>query len=70
MRTGANSSLTELGSALGAPSWTLGLSPFHHVGLVPAEPFKVTAALIMLAIAAIASLAATRIFERRDLTGT
>jgi ABC-2 type transport system permease protein len=60
----------EFGSALGAPAWTLDLSPFHHVGLVPAEPFKAAAAVIMLAIAAIASLAATRIFERRDLTGT
>jgi ABC-2 type transport system permease protein len=60
----------EFGSALGAPSWTLGLSPFHHIGLVPTESFKPAAAVTMLAIAAIASLAATRIFERRDLTGT
>jgi len=60
----------EFGSALGAPAWTLDLSPFHHVGLVPAESFKAAAAVIMLAIAAIASLAAVRLFERRDLTGT
>jgi ABC-2 type transport system permease protein len=60
----------EFGSALGAPSWTLALSPFHHVGLVPAESFKAAAAVIMLGIAAIATIAATRIFERRDLTAT
>lgn len=58
------------GSLLGAPAWTVDLSPFHQVGLVPAEPLKAVAAVIMLAIATVASLAAMRIFERRDLTGT
>lgn len=58
------------GALLGAPAWTLDLSPFHQIGLVPAQPFKATAAVIMLAIAALATLAAARIFERRDLTGT
>lgn len=57
------------GSLLGVPRWTLSLSPFHEVGLVPAESFKAVAAVIMLAIAGMASLAAARIFERRDLTG-
>jgi energy-coupling factor transporter ATP-binding protein EcfA2 len=57
------------GSLLGVPGWTLGLSPFHQVGLVPAESFKATAAIAMLAIAAIAGLAALWAFERRDLTG-
>lgn len=58
-----------VGAILGAPAWTLALSPFRQVGLVPARPFKATAAVIMLALAAAAALAATRIFERRDLTG-
>jgi ABC-2 type transport system permease protein len=55
------------GALLGAPSWSLGISPFHQIGLVPAQPFRATAAAIMLAIAVIGALAAVRIFERRDL---
>ena len=57
------------GAILGAPSWTLNLSPFHHIGLVPAQPFRPGAAAVMLAIAAASSVAAVLVFERRDLTG-
>jgi len=57
------------GAALGAPAWLLGVSPFHHVGLVPAQDFKALAAAIMVALAAAALLAAFALFERRDLTG-
>lgn len=57
------------GALLGAPAWTLGLSPFHQVGLVPAQPFKATAAILMLAIAATTMLAAAWVFRRRDLVG-
>ena len=57
------------GAILGAPAWTLNLSPFHHIGLVPAQPFRAGAAAVMLAIAAVSGVAAVRIFERRDLTG-
>src|ERR1700733_13210309 len=32
------------GSLLSAPAWLLGLSPFNHVGLVPAQPFRLNAA--------------------------
>jgi len=55
------------GSLLEVPGWLLALSPFHDVGLVPAEAFKSTAAAIMLALAALAALAAVVIFRRRDL---
>jgi ABC-2 type transport system permease protein len=48
----------------------LGLSPFHHVALVPAEAFDGVAAAVMVAIAALAAAAAVRRFERRDLVGT
>jgi hypothetical protein len=58
------------GSLLNVPAWTLDLSPFHQVGLVPAQSFKATAAIVMLAIAGLAALAALRMFERRDLTGS
>jgi len=57
------------GALLGAPAWTLALSPFHHVALVPAQSFRAGAAVAMLAIAAATSAAAVLIFERRDLTG-
>jgi ABC-2 type transport system permease protein len=57
------------GSVLGAPAWLLGISPFHHVGLVPAQPFKGLAAAIMLLLAAAGVLAAFALFQRRDLTG-
>jgi ABC-2 type transport system permease protein len=58
-----------LSGALGAPSWLRDLSPFQHVGLVPAQAFKSTAAAIMLALAAVACLAALWAFGRRDLVG-
>jgi ABC-2 type transport system permease protein len=57
------------GSLLDVPTWTLDLSPFHQIGLVPAEPFKATAGIAMVGIAAIAATVAVGAFERRDLTG-
>jgi ABC-2 type transport system permease protein len=57
------------GALLSAPKWALELTPFAHVGLVPAQPFRAGAAVIMLAIAAAAALAAVWLFQRRDLTG-
>jgi ABC-2 type transport system permease protein len=58
------------GALLEVPEWLLALSPFHDVGLVPGEPFEPAAAAIMLGLAALAAIAAVRIFERRDLAGT
>jgi ABC-2 type transport system permease protein len=58
------------GSLLGAPHWTLNLTPFQHIGLVPAQPFRATAAATMLAVAAATGIAGVYIFARRDLTGT
>ena len=57
------------GSLLDAPKWLVELTPFAHVGLVPAQPFRATAAVAMLAIAAASAIAATWIFKQRDLTG-
>ncbi len=45
------------------------LTPFAHVGLVPAQPFRVGAAVVMLAGAVACALAAMWFFRRRDLTG-
>jgi ABC-2 type transport system permease protein len=55
------------GALLGAPRWLVDLSPFQHVGLVPAQPFRAGAAAAMLAIAVITALAAIGLFRRRDL---
>ena len=55
------------GSLLGAPGWLLGVSPLHHLALVPAQSFRVGASAVMLAIAAAAAVAAVWRFERRDL---
>jgi ABC-2 type transport system permease protein len=57
------------GPLAGAPAWALGISPFHHIGLIPAEPFRATAAAIMLVLAVAAALASLWAFGRRDLTG-
>jgi putative exporter of polyketide antibiotics len=57
------------GSLLGAPNWLVNLTPFAHIGLVPAQPFRAAAAVIMLGIAVSSALAAMWIFQRRDLIG-
>ena len=56
-----------LGSLLGAPNWLVDVSPFQHVALVPAEPFRIVAALAMLGAAAAAVAIGVLVFERRDL---
>jgi ABC-2 type transport system permease protein len=58
-----------LGGVLGAPKWLLELTPFQHVGFVPAQAFRVTDAVVMLALAAAAGAAALWAFGRRDLIG-
>ena len=57
------------GALLGAPTWLVDVTPFAHVGLVPAQPFRAGAAAVMLAIGAVSALAAIGLFERRDLLG-
>ena len=58
-----------IGGLIQAPASALDLSPFHHVGLVPAESFQAGGAAAMLAVGALAGLAGGRCFERRDLAG-
>ena len=58
-----------VGSLLGAPCWLVGLTPFAHVGLVPAQPFRAAAAAVMVAIGAACALVALIGFRRRDLLG-
>jgi ABC-2 type transport system permease protein len=58
-----------VGALLDVPSWMLGLSPFHQVGLVPAASFRPMPAAIMLAIGAGCALLAVIRFRNRDLVG-
>jgi hypothetical protein len=57
------------GSLLGAPKWLVDLTPFAHVGLVPAQPFRPGAAAVMVGIGVAAGLVALAVFRRRDLLG-
>jgi polyether ionophore transport system permease protein len=57
------------GSLLDVPKWLVEATPFVHVGLVPAQPFRAAAALVMLGTGLGSALAAMWVFGRRDLTG-
>ena len=58
-----------VGSLFDAPGWLVGLTPFAHVALVPAQSFRAGAAALMIAIGVVASVAAIGAFRRRDLLG-
>jgi ABC-2 type transport system permease protein len=58
-----------VGSLLGVPRWLVDATPFANVGAVPVQPFRATAAAIMLAIGVCAALAALWRFRSRDLVG-
>jgi ABC-2 type transport system permease protein len=55
------------GALLGAPTWLVKLTPFAHVGLVPAQPFDAAGAAVMAAIGLLAACVALWLFSRRDL---
>lgn len=57
------------GSLLGAPRWLVQLTPFAHVGLVPAQAFRPGPAAIMVGVGILAAAAAIVAFKRRDLLG-
>jgi ABC-2 type transport system permease protein len=56
-----------VGALVGAPGWLVGLTPFAHIGLVPAQPFKATAAVVMIGIGVAAAGVGLAVFRRRDL---
>lgn len=58
-----------VGSILPVPHWMVELTPFTHIGLVPAQSFRVDAALVMAAAGALAGTVALAVFRRRDLLG-
>jgi ABC-2 type transport system ATP-binding protein len=53
--------------SINAPPWTLGLSPFTHLAVVPAETPNWPATATMLAIAAALTVAGLWAYRRRDL---
>ena len=57
------------GSLLGAPKWLVKVTPFEHVGFVPAQPFRVGAALVMLGVGVACAVLSVWAFSRRDLLG-
>jgi ABC-2 type transport system permease protein len=57
----------SVGSVLGVPKWLTALTPFQHIGLVPAQSFQPEAAAIMVAIGLAAAAGALGVFRRRDL---
>lgn len=57
------------GALLGAPDWLIKLTPFEHVGLVPATPFRAVSALVMVLVGALAAAGGVAAFRRRDLLG-
>ncbi|HEU4491266.1 MAG TPA: hypothetical protein VFR74_10370 [Jiangellales bacterium] len=58
-----------VGPMLEWPSYVVGLSPFHHLAPVPAEPYALTAGLVMAGLGVAAGLLGVAAFERRDLAG-
>ena len=59
-----------VGPLVGAPKWLVELTPFAHVGLVPAQSFRVGDALAMAALGLLACGVALAAFRRRDLVPT
>jgi ABC-2 type transport system permease protein len=54
---------------VGAPRWLIDVTPYQHIGLVPAQSFHVASAFVMLAIGLAAASASLYLFSRRDLLG-
>jgi len=52
---------------LDLPEWARNLSPLHWMGAVPRDDWNQLAALIMTVLAAALVVAATAVYERRDL---
>jgi ABC-2 type transport system permease protein len=55
------------GQLLGLPRAFFDLSPFEHVPLVPAEPFRWLPIVLLAAVAAVVTADGLRRFDRRDL---
>ncbi|GGD07522.1 ABC transporter permease [Nocardioides daphniae] len=56
-----------LGDLLDFPEWVRGLSPYHHLALLPAEELALTPALVQLGIAVVLTAVGVVGLLRRDL---
>jgi ABC-2 type transport system permease protein len=61
--------LLTLADSFRWPDWVRDLSPFAHLSAVPAEPWDVTGAAVMTAIAALLAVVGLARYGRRDLRG-
>ncbi|HWS58921.1 MAG TPA: hypothetical protein VN257_10300 [Actinotalea sp.] len=61
--------LELVGPALDWPEAVVALSPFHHLAMVPLDPFDAAAALVLLGAAGVMVAIGTVAFQRRDLVG-
>ncbi|WP_225752814.1 hypothetical protein [Actinotalea sp. Marseille-Q4924] len=61
--------LELVGPPLAWPDLLVAVSPFHHLALVPVDPFGVAAALGMLGVALALGAVGFAAFARRDLVG-
>ncbi len=61
--------LQVVGPMLEWPEAVVGISPFRHLEAVPVDPFGLPAALVMVAIGLVSTVAGVAAFERRDLVG-
>jgi ABC-2 type transport system permease protein len=57
----------QLGQILQFPRWSLNLSPFSHIPLIPAEDFVATPFLILLAVATMMVVGGVAGFRSRDV---
>ncbi|MCW2750380.1 MAG: transporter permease, partial [Aeromicrobium sp.] len=55
------------GESLHLPSWLMGVSPFRHLALMPAEDFRLVPWLVLLALSAVVAAAGIVALRRRDL---
>ena len=59
--------ISVFGPTIKLPSWTLDLSPFHHLASAPAQPIAWTATTALLVIAAALFVGGFVAYRRRDL---
>jgi ABC-2 type transport system permease protein len=57
-----------VGALAGVPRWLVDATPFAHIGSVPTQPFRVVAALVMVAVGGAAAAVALVALGKRDLT--
>lgn len=55
------------GEVLRLPGWLLGMSPFQHLALLPAEPVRVLPLVVLLGLSVLTGIAGMRALTHRDV---